>query len=541
MLKKDSAAALKNTKFNQVCSTDSDCRISGGYNYTCVSGKCQGTCSWDNTWLKSYGITDIDKFFANGKNSNYHPLQPLTEDYKNDYCSNNGENYWKVMNKSVDQRWFEYGKVEYILGNCSKDDTAGSYVKRDKTCCWGRNWRNAKGITSCTDAKNQKRTIPLNNPYYCNETNYNKVMGQNLGASGEWKAFSNIECNNLNTCSSVCPVRNDSRLSIAFGLLTYKDNTLYAFGGVDKSFMGAKYGVAYDPNYYMDLYVYKSNKWHLEEVKNKPTPGLGTYVEHNGDIYVFSLHDLYSSGTSWGVARKSINQNKVYKFSVSNKEWINRKDIPKDVLDYFNDVNNTLSGGAVSTWQSIIFWGNRYLPDGSTILSEGYKYNINTEEWTKISKLSAPSPRIDNTIVSLGSKVFIWGGIEFKSGKSSERRYTNDGKIYDVLNDKWESISNLNAPSRRRYAKGVSTGSEIIIWGGECADNMSLCSDSGYKYNLNEGKWYPISSIGAPKSRINHMAVWTGSEMIIWGGSDYYNTFDDGYAYNPKTDTWRKL
>ena len=39
----------------------------------------------------------------------------------------------------------------------------------------------------------------------------------------------------------------------------------------------------------------------------------------------------------------------------------------------------------------------------------------------------------------------------------------------------------------------------------------------------------------------HHTAVWTGSEMIVWGGSDFDLTvtvFNTGGRYNPNTDSW---
>src|SRR5262249_5931273 len=43
----------------------------------------------------------------------------------------------------------------------------------------------------------------------------------------------------------------------------------------------------------------------------------------------------------------------------------------------------------------------------------------------------------------------------------------------------------------------------------------------------------------APSARSSHTAVWTGSEMIVWGGtfypSDYFNT---GGRYDPAANTW---
>ena len=44
-----------------------------------------------------------------------------------------------------------------------------------------------------------------------------------------------------------------------------------------------------------------------------------------------------------------------------------------------------------------------------------------------------------------------------------------------------------------------------------------------------------ISSNGAPTARRNHTAVWTGNQMIIWGGYDGNNVFNDGARYNPSS------
>src|SRR6266436_7935667 len=51
--------------------------------------------------------------------------------------------------------------------------------------------------------------------------------------------------------------------------------------------------------------------------------------------------------------------------------------------------------------------------------------------------------------------------------------------------------------------------------------------------------WTPTSLTNAPSVRYLHTAVWTGSEMIVWGGTtgvgSYFNT---GGRYNPSTDSW---
>src|SRR3954462_9748573 len=53
-----------------------------------------------------------------------------------------------------------------------------------------------------------------------------------------------------------------------------------------------------------------------------------------------------------------------------------------------------------------------------------------------------------------------------------------------------------------------------------------------------DDSWTAIS--GSPDGRAGHTAVWTGSEMLIWGGSlsSYLNS---GGKYDPTTDTWTAM
>ena len=51
--------------------------------------------------------------------------------------------------------------------------------------------------------------------------------------------------------------------------------------------------------------------------------------------------------------------------------------------------------------------------------------------------------------------------------------------------------------------------------------------------------WTSTNLIGAPDARYSHTAVWTGSEMIVWGGDDENSLeINTGGRYNPSTDSW---
>ena len=41
-----------------------------------------------------------------------------------------------------------------------------------------------------------------------------------------------------------------------------------------------------------------------------------------------------------------------------------------------------------------------------------------------------------------------------------------------------------------------------------------------------------------PSARYRHTAVWTGSEMIIWGGYGNGTGLNTGGRYDPTTDSW---
>jgi N-acetylneuraminic acid mutarotase len=92
--------------------------------------------------------------------------------------------------------------------------------------------------------------------------------------------------------------------------------------------------------------------------------------------------------------------------------------------------------------------------------------------------------------------------------------------------------------SGRLSHTAIWTGSEMIIWGGTSGGNDF---NDGAKYNPITNTWSKISLIGAPTGRSGHSAIWTGSEMIIWGGIIGASFVNDGARYNPTSDTWTPI
>ncbi len=99
----------------------------------------------------------------------------------------------------------------------------------------------------------------------------------------------------------------------------------------------------------------------------------------------------------------------------------------------------------------------------------------------------------------------------------------------------WISTTLTNAPTPRDWHTAVWTGSEMIIWGGD--DNITYFNTGG-RYNPTTDSWTATSLTNAPEARRQHTAVWTGSQMIVWGGVGNPNYLNNGGRYNPGSDSW---
>src|SRR5207244_5667189 len=78
--------------------------------------------------------------------------------------------------------------------------------------------------------------------------------------------------------------------------------------------------------------------------------------------------------------------------------------------------------------------------------------------------------------------------------------------------DTWTPTNLTNVPDPRSFPTAVWTGSEMIVWGGYPQLN------TGGRYNPSTDSWTATSLANAHVGRYVHTAVWTGREMIVWGG-----------------------
>ncbi len=101
--------------------------------------------------------------------------------------------------------------------------------------------------------------------------------------------------------------------------------------------------------------------------------------------------------------------------------------------------------------------------------------------------------------------------------------------------DSWTATTTSHAPAGRTSFTAIWTGTEMIVWGGRGINMLN----TGSRYIASTDSWTATGIINVPVARDAHTAVWTGSEMIVWGGVDEsFHVLNTGGRYNPNTNSW---
>lgn len=186
---------------------------------------------------------------------------------------------------------------------------------------------------------------------------------------------------------------------------------------------------------------------------------------------------------------------------------------------------------AVWTGSTLIAFGGE---SPSAIVGDGTIWSPSSNSWSNLNVTSGPGVREQHSAIWTGSKMIVWGGQDDSS-------YLNSGYAYDASGGTWSAISTASAPSGRSAHTAIWTGSKMIVYGGS---NSTTWFNDGGIYNPSNDSWAPLNMTGGPvgSGRYSHMAAWTGTEMLVWGGVGTTGSlYTDAYAYNPSTDVWRTL
>ena len=153
---------------------------------------------------------------------------------------------------------------------------------------------------------------------------------------------------------------------------------------------------------------------------------------------------------------------------------------------------------------------------------------------TGAATAAAPSGfgwRGSTSVVWTGERVLVIGG---SSGITNSPAWL----AYDPSADAWDEFTVDSLPSDGGVGHGgVWTGSEVVF------------VNDGFALDPHTGSWRVLTASPLAQ-RAAATVVWTGQEIIVWGGCDAsipqcddfgQGLFTDGAIYEPSSDRWREM
>ena len=201
--------------------------------------------------------------------------------------------------------------------------------------------------------------------------------------------------------------------------------------------------------------------------------------------------------------------------------------LPKAPLDFVDQFPTSVWTGKEMI---VVGRGTTYLKSGEvTRVYVGAAYDPATRTWRRIP---SPPPEVSGvygfTSVWTGKELLLWG--------------QGTRAAFDPATNRWRLLP--SQPALDGAALVVWTGRETIGWGGGC------CGDAwadGVAYNPSTNTWRKLAR--SPLHGAQHpIGAWTGRELIVFVGGLNPDTgkpwparFANAAAYDPATDTWRRI
>ena len=238
--------------------------------------------------------------------------------------------------------------------------------------------------------------------------------------------------------------------------------------------------------------------------------------------------------------------------------------------------------GARALWTGrlLVVWGGARAEDGDDPpkLSDGAAYDPAADRWIKLPD-SPLAGRISPLASSRGGVAFFSWGLgkdhpeagsaswDPASGKWSPaapapptttswcfdlagcvgvdtgRRvvFAGEGLAYDPAADHWSVVAKSPFADPFLDGKAIAwTGRQVVLWGGgryetESDAYPSKVTPGGAAYDPAADRWDPLPA-GPLAPRARARAVWSGAEVIVWGGESAYDKrvqYADGAAFTP--------
>jgi hypothetical protein len=186
------------------------------------------------------------------------------------------------------------------------------------------------------------------------------------------------------------------------------------------------------------------------------------------------------------------------------------------------------------------------------IKKDGAVYSFSKNAWRPLPMKERPAGRRGGVLCAAGDRVFVLGG---SSVDLSEERLVVQSDSLSLLDADGKPIvpppkaemgkdGADSEPARRGTSSRVVSSQQLKEVPRDPKDSAALANTGLMAFDPVKQAWQTIPSLQMPDSRYQSLAIWTGKEMIVWGGCADMGQGSygkDGYAFNPKTGLWRKL
>lgn len=160
--------------------------------------------------------------------------------------------------------------------------------------------------------------------------------------------------------------------------------------------------------------------------------------------------------------------------------------------------------------------------------------DFSTGLWEDLpSSGDAPLPRSACSVAIWDHKMYVFGGWNGHSSNS-------DFFVYDLNEGTWSQIEpGLFTPTPRRSHCCIQYRDAMYVWGGFGVEGN--CDISIYKFDFSEMAWSVVQATGiCPNPRSRARAVRIYDKMVIFGGWDRVDHFDDWWEFSLTDFVWTR-
>ena len=176
------------------------------------------------------------------------------------------------------------------------------------------------------------------------------------------------------------------------------------------------------------------------------------------------------------------------------------------------------------------FWGDISASGGRRALNGTWAYDYNSNTWTKMNPVTTPGLlyAFGMAYDSESDRVILYGGKLKLNGYSTIKSET---WAYDLNTDTWTNMDPpTNARQRDRFQMTYHAGwDRVILFGGD--DGGDVIYDDSWAYDYNANNWTELEPVNHPSERYySDLAYDEESDRVILFGGDLLD--------NPFNETW---